>query len=333
MNDMNSKTNKGLGGGRVGSVKRGALGKGLGALIPGKVDSRRDYFECPISRIKPAPDQPRRTFDERSISELAESISRTGIIQPLVVRQDGGDYRLIAGERRYRASTKLGLSVVPVVIKDVSPDVAFELALVENIQREDLNPVEEAEAYQRLMNLREYTQEALAESLGKSRSTVANTLRLLKLVPEVQDRVVRGELSSGAARAILAVPEEAQASVAEAAVEHAMNVRQLEAVARRVKGGAGPAEALEAELSPAAEGRAPAPSPRQRQKHKAPRKIKETPLEDRAALADELMEIFATQVDFYEEEGNPEAGSIEIIFEDSKELGRIVALLRQLDRG
>jgi ParB family chromosome partitioning protein len=328
---MTSKTNKLLGAGRVGNAKRGALGKGLGALIPGKVESRRDYFECPIARIKPAPDQPRRTFDESSIAELAESISRTGIIQPLVVRQDGSDYRLIAGERRYRASTKLGLTVVPVVIKDVSPDVAFELALVENIQREDLNPVEEAEAYQRLMAARGYTQEALAECLGKSRSTVANMMRLLKLDREVQERVVRGELSSGAARAILALPQEVQADVATAAVEEAMNVRQLEAVARRVKGGADPAEALRAELAPVVQDRAPAPQPRPRGKKKNRRPIaKEAPLDDRAALADELMEIFATQVDFYEEEGNPDAGSIEIIFENPKELERIVLLLRHL---
>ena len=129
---------------RLGNAKRGALGKGLGALIPSKVASERNFFECPIARIKPSPTQPRRTFDEGSLEELAESIRCSGIIQPLVVRQDGADYRLIAGERRFRASKKLGLTVVPVVIKDVSPDEAFELALVENIQREDLNPVEEA---------------------------------------------------------------------------------------------------------------------------------------------------------------------------------------------
>jgi ParB family transcriptional regulator, chromosome partitioning protein len=230
---------------------RKALGRGLGALIPGKAATeRRDYFACPIARIRRTPDQPRQHFDEDALRELSESIAASGLIQPLVVRQDGADYRLIAGERRLRAVTLLGLETVPVVIKDVSPDEAFEIALVENIQRQDLNPVEEALAYERLMKDRGYTQDQLAARVGKSRSAVANTLRLLKLETAIQARVASGELSGGAARALLSLPDPAaQADVADVAVQQSLTVRQLESVARRVRDGNAVAQAVGAELS------------------------------------------------------------------------------------
>ncbi len=321
------------------SMKRGALGKGLGALIPGKAESQRDYFECPIARIKPAPDQPRRRFDEQSLNELAESIARSGIIQPLVVRQDGADYRLIAGERRWRASQKAGLTVVPVVIKDVDPDIAFELALIENIQREDLNPVEEAEAYQRLMTLRGYTQEVLAESLGKSRSTIANTLRLLNLDAAVQESVAAGDLSSGAARAILGLSSADQPRAAQAAVEQGMTVRQLEAVVRRVKAGAELNQAIQNELSdepaPAATAAlsTPEPPPTRPARHTAPSPRSAEPqqtlgLFDRVAAARAVATALAARVDVFDDEEG-QSGSIEIFFKNDEDLARIVALIKR----
>ncbi|MBH23599.1 MAG: chromosome partitioning protein ParB [Myxococcales bacterium] len=248
------------GGALGGSSSKGrkALGKGLGALIP-NVSSKRDYFECEIERIKPDSEQPRRHMDPEGIEELSESIKASGLIQPLIVRQDGADYRLIAGERRWRAANKAGLKTVPVVIKDVDRDEAFELALVENIQREDLNPLEEAQAYQRLMDLRSYTQDALAKRLGRSRPSVANTLRLLKLPLPVRDAVSAGELSEGAARAVLSLPEaEQQIELSERAMAEGLSVRAIEAISRSVKDGLDPEAAIAAVLDPPAEPTPPA---------------------------------------------------------------------------
>ncbi|MEO1269463.1 MAG: ParB/RepB/Spo0J family partition protein [Myxococcota bacterium] len=250
-----------LGGGNAKGRK--ALGRGLGALIP-NVSSKRDYFECEIERIKPDIEQPRRHMDPEGIAELSESIKASGLIQPLIVRQDGADYRLIAGERRWRAANKAGLKTVPVVIKDVDRDEAFELALVENIQREDLNPLEEAQAYQRLMDMRSYTQDALAKRLGRSRPSVANTLRLLKLPGPVRNAVSAGDLSEGAARAVLSLPSEGQQiALCTRAIEDSLSVRSIEAIARKVKQGLTLDEATAAVLEPAPKPSAPQPSPEQ----------------------------------------------------------------------
>lgn len=321
-------------------MKRGALGKGLGALIPNKTAEKRDYFECPVTRIKATPNQPRKRFEQEALTELAESIKRSGIIQPLVVRQDGADYRLIAGERRLRASRLIGLTTVPVVIKDVDPDESFELALIENIQREDLNPIEEAEAYQRLMGMRDYTQETLAESLGKSRSTIANTLRLLNLSEPVTELIAQGELSSGAARAILSLPDtEVQEAAADAAVREGMTVRQLEAVARRVKNGDALQSALKAELG-GDEDAAPAPEPeprprstaRQRQRQRAEdaaEPLDPASLPPRAEVAAELSALLnGAEVDVHDDEES--GGSIEIFFEDDAQLAALLTSLRRL---
>lgn len=240
-----------LGSGNASSPGRNALGKGLNALIPGKTSSRKEYFECPLDRILPTQDQPRRTFDHEAIKELAESIRVSGLIQPLVVRQDGTHFRLIAGERRFRAARSLKLERVPVVIKDVDESEAYELALVENIQRQDLNPLEEAEAYKRLMDMRNYTQEALAQRIGRSRPAIANTLRLLKLDASLRDMVINGELTEGAARSLLALPNKAQRTlVADAVRDHNLSVRQIESIARSVKQGADPEDAIQAEVNP-----------------------------------------------------------------------------------
>jgi ParB family chromosome partitioning protein len=234
-------------------AKRRALGRGLGALLPGGPAQRvaspaadpnvhpraRTYFQAGIEDIHPAPDQPRKRFAEAELEELAQSIRAHGIIQPLIVRarSDGG-FVLIAGERRWRAAQRAGLPQVPVVVQDISPKESFERALVENLQRADLNPMEEAEAYARLVSEHGYTQEQVAERVGKERSTVANSLRLLKLPPSVRQKVEEGALSMGHARALLALESVADIEVVSRQVAaRGLSVRATEALIRqRLKG-------------------------------------------------------------------------------------------------
>ena len=197
------------------STQKKGLGRGLSALIPSapetKVESRdqRSMSETDVDRIKPSPFQPRRSFDEAKIEELAASIRNQGIIQPLVVRPKGDGFELIAGERRWRAAMKAGLSRVPVVVRDASDHEALQLALVENLQREDLNPIEEASGYRRLQEEFHWSQEEMAEKVGKSRPAIANSLRLLALPAEVQQEVSGGNLPAGQARALLGLHTEA----------------------------------------------------------------------------------------------------------------------------
>ncbi|HHY46257.1 MAG TPA: ParB/RepB/Spo0J family partition protein [Firmicutes bacterium] len=219
-------------------VKRG-LGKGLRALIPeeGEV-SREQVSEVPINSIKSNPYQPRRQFDEERLQELVESIKNYGIVQPLVVRPVEGGYQLVVGERRWRAAIRAGLTVVPVVVRDVSDLEMVELALIENLQREDLTPIEQAEAYQRLINEFGLTQEELAEVLGRSRPSIANTMRLLNLPPEVQENVSRGTLTMGHARALLALAtSELQVEIARLVISRDLSVRQTEELVRKALAG------------------------------------------------------------------------------------------------
>lgn len=216
--------------------------------------ARREFFLCPIEEIRPSRDNPRQRFDEQRLQELADSIRAQGLVQPLVVRlldaaelkQDqlrsdaGGSFVLIAGERRWRAAQRAGLKEVPVVVKDVSATQAFELALVENLQREDLNPIEEAEAYRRLSDEFGYTQEELARRVGRERATVANSLRLLKLPDKVRDQVAGQKLSMGHARALLGLEDpERMAETAERVVAKELSVRQTEDLVRRSQREAG----------------------------------------------------------------------------------------------
>ncbi len=193
--------------------KRG-LGRGLSALIPSAAEPQIDKhaeptsFEVAVDRITPSPFQPRRSFDEGKIEELAASIRNQGIIQPLVVRPRGSDYELIAGERRWRAAIKAGLSRVPVVVRSANDHEALQLALVENLQREDLNPIEEAAGYRRLQEEFRWSQEEMAEKVGKSRPAIANALRLLALPAEVQQELSAGNLPAGQARALLGLHTE-----------------------------------------------------------------------------------------------------------------------------
>lgn len=215
------------------------LGRGLDALLPAAPPTSnygdKGVFTCGVEKIVPQKGQPRRHFEPQALAELAQSIKEHGLIEPIVVRRIGtsGTFEIIAGERRWRAAQKAGLKDILVVVKDVSPADAFELAIVENVQREDLGAIELAEAYDRLLREHGYTQESLATRLGKDRSTIANTLRLLKLPPRVRDKVVSGELSEGHARALLgAADANAIAELAEKVLRGKLSVRQTEALVR-----------------------------------------------------------------------------------------------------
>ncbi len=215
-------------------IGQSRLGRGLNSLITApEADASDVYFECEIREISPMPGQPRRHFDDARLNELAASVAESGVIQPLVVRERAsGGYELIAGERRWRAAQLAGLSTVPVVVRDVADRDAFAFALVENIQREDLNPIEEAMAYDHLLNEYGLTQQELARRVGRGRPTIANSLRLLQLSDTVRELVAEGSLSAGLARAVLSIPEEFRQSFASQAVEEGWSVRRAEREAR-----------------------------------------------------------------------------------------------------
>ena len=223
-------------------MERKALGKGLSSLIPG--GSRQEEFsqdqrfkEIALEDIIPNPSQPRKLFSKETLDELAASIEEKGILQPLVVRHlGGGKYELVAGERRLRAAQQAGLTSVPAFIKEIKDDEMLELALIENIQREDLNPIEEALAYRDLLSKFQYTQDELARRLGKDRSSIANALRLLKLPDEIRDYVINGSLSMGHARALLSVEDkDQQIQIAKDIIENQLSVREIENLIKRLR--------------------------------------------------------------------------------------------------
>jgi len=223
------------------SVKRKkiALGKGLGALIPDietEHENKKDYFYCDTDLIRPNRFQPRRRFTDKNLAELSESIKTQGILQPLLVRQDKTGYELITGERRLRAAKRAGLSQVPVLIKRVNDDKLLEMAIVENIQREDLNPIEEAEAYHRLISQLKLTQDQASARVGKSRSAVANFLRLRQLPDQIKAGITDGTLSMGHARALLGAETSAQQLAAwRSVVSKKLSVRETEALVKRLR--------------------------------------------------------------------------------------------------
>ena len=215
------------------------LGKGLGALLGDFSEEPLEqsaYRELPIYKVEPNPDQPRREFDEEELQALADSITVHGVIQPLTVREmPNGYYQIIAGERRWRAARIAGLSDVPVVVIEADDKKAMELALIENLQRQDLNPVEEAMGYQSLIEEYGLTQEETAERVGKSRPAVANTLRLLSLTPEVLEKLKIGQLTAGHARAILTLKsEKKQLEAAQKIIALALSVRQAETLCKNM---------------------------------------------------------------------------------------------------
>lgn len=216
-------------------AKRQGLGKGLEKLFSeNDTEGMVSTNTLPLSEIVPNKDQPRKTFDEAALDELADSIRQHGILQPLLVRPIAtGGYQLVAGERRWRASKRAGLKDVPVVVKELTDTETMEIAIIENLQREDLNPIEEAEGLQALIDKCGFTQEQVAVSVGKSRSAIANSLRLLKLPPEVRDMAKNGEISAGHARALLAFDNEALIyEAAQNIVKNKMTVRDIERLAK-----------------------------------------------------------------------------------------------------
>jgi ParB family chromosome partitioning protein len=224
--------------------KRPALGKGLSALIPDAPDVRHAPVEADIDKLSPNELQPRGAVDEARLQELAQSIRAHGLIQPIVVRRAGERFQIVAGERRWRAAKMAGLLRVPIVVRDVPPGEKsqLELALIENIQREDLNPIDEALAYRRLADQFQLTQEEIAAAVGKDRASIANHLRLLRLPDEVRKSVAEGRLSMGHARALLALPSEAdQRRVAHEVIARSLSVRETEASIRKFIDAAAPA--------------------------------------------------------------------------------------------
>lgn len=291
------------------------LGKGLGALIP----EHQQYFDSsrnpadvgdnitivPLSRLKPNPDQPRKTFPDGSIEELAESIRKHGLLQPIIAEPSGGgEYIIVAGERRFRAALKAGLTDIPVIQRSVSAEKRLQLSLIENIQREDLNPMEEARAYHSLMELTGYTQEQVAEAVGKNRSTVANALRLLRLSEAMQAAVRDGTISAGHARSLLAVSDEgAREALFVRIVAEGLSVRQAEQAVQ--------------ELTAPGAGKHAGKGKKARKRDSAGESLEP----DLRALRELLIERFGTKVEI---RGDMESGSITIEYYSSDDLQRIV---------
>lgn len=216
--------------------KRG-LGKGLGALIPENEDEvQNSVIEIKITDIEPNEKQPRRKFNDESLANLSESIKEHGVVQPIIVRKIGNGYQIIAGERRWRASRLAGKKTIPAIIKDYSNLQVMEIALIENLQREDLNSIEEALAYKSLIEEYKLTQEEISKRIGKSRPAIANSLRLLQLPQKIKDMIAEGKISQGHARALLAIEEEKkQLEIAERIIDQQLNVRQIERLAKDTK--------------------------------------------------------------------------------------------------
>lgn len=215
-------------------AKKAALGKGLNALFTETAaeSGSEPEVSLPIASIVRNPDQPRKSFDETQLSELSDSIKQNGVLQPILVRKKGDKYEIVAGERRYQASKLAGLKEIPAIIRDIDDAEVFQLALIENLQRSDLTPIEEARGYRQLLDTKGLTQEGLAKILSKSRSAIANTLRLMDLPQEVQDLMEEGQITAGHARAILAVPtEEGRIKLAQKVVAENLTVRQTENLA------------------------------------------------------------------------------------------------------
>jgi len=282
--------------------KRGGLGRGLSALIPGAVEEGGSgLLEIPIQGVTPNPKQPRTHFDEETIDSLAASIREVGVLQPIVVRRAQGGYELIAGERRLRAAKKAGLATIPAVIRDSEDADTLREAIIENIHREDLGPIELAEAFRSLLDDLGLKQETLAERLGVSRSHIANTIRLLQLSPAVQQLLADGKITAGHARALLGMPDaEAQATLALRAAAQGLSVREVEELVRVF-----------------VDGPPPKPEP-------APGAPKEAPSRDTAMAEVEeiLSEQLATRVQI---EFTKKRGRVVIEFGSADDLERIVS--------
>lgn len=223
-------------------IQNKALGRGLSALIPLKeadLGTQEKVLQIPISQIRTSKYQPRTEFDEKKLNELVSSIKEKGVVQPVLVRKSPDGYELIAGERRLRAVKNLGVERIPAIVKDVNDVDMLEMALIENIQREELNPIEEARAFQRFVNDFNFTQEKIAQVLGKDRSTIANTIRLLALPKKIQDFVSKNLITAGHAKAILSLPTETeQLRVSNIIIKKGLSVREAENLVNKRSSGA-----------------------------------------------------------------------------------------------
>lgn len=291
-------------------MEKKGLGRGLSALIPGSDSPQGGVTEIPIESIGLNPWQPRRSMDETTLKELTESIQRFGVIQPIVVRRDGeGRYQLIAGERRLRASRQAGLKDIPAIIRESKDQESLELALIENIQREDINPLDAAVAYRRLMDEFNLSQEEIAERVGKSRSAVANTIRLLQLPASVQALLEQRKISEGHARAVLQIQNpNAQLLVAEDIARRGCSVREAERLARNWA-----VEALGPAAKPGGVSRETSTS--------ADTEVMETHL---VAVEEQLKQLFGTRVRVSIAK---DRGKIEIEFYGEDDLNRILSLV------
>jgi ParB family chromosome partitioning protein len=278
--------------------KRKALGKGLSALIP-DVESlgatEGVFFQCPIEAIEPNPYQPRKEFFQEEMAELVRSVKEKGVLTPILVSRTDQGYRLIAGERRWRAAQKAGLKTIPVVVRESTPLESLELALIENIHRKDLNPLEEALAYKKWLEDSHTTQEALAKRVGKDRSTIANMLRLLTLPKDIQKDLIEGRLSMGHARVIAGLKDPAQQKkIRDAVIRRSLSVRQVETMATK-------------------SGRI----------HR-PKSLKPRPDPYLESLADDLKRSLGTKVEITKQ-GN--GGRITVYFYSNEELDRLLDVL------
>jgi ParB family chromosome partitioning protein len=278
--------------------KRG-LGRGLGALLSATPTEGESLIEIPVDQIEANPHQPRKDFDFKSLGELAASIKASGMIQPVIVRRHADGYQLIAGERRWRAARQAGLERIPALVRDATDAQSLELALIENLLREDLNPMEEAEAYQKLLAQFSWTQEELAQRIGKDRSSIANCLRLLKLPAEIQADLRGGRLTMGHARALLALPTDAeQLRLRDEILAHDWSVRATEDSVRAAE-----------ELA---------------RKRGAPVKRARRRSAELAALEEALQRALMTRVRIV---GNDRTGKIEVVYASADELERLSELL------
>jgi ParB family transcriptional regulator, chromosome partitioning protein len=215
--------------------RTGALGRGLSSLIPQRATSDAAVVDVPLARVRPNPYQPRRHMDDQGLQELAASIREHGVLQPVLVTETLDGYQLIAGERRVRASRLVGLERIPALVRQLASRDQLEVALVENVQRADLDPIEEALAYRQLMDEFGLTQEQVSDRVGKARATIANTLRLLDLHADVQTAIVNGGISEGHGRALAGLPPEGQAHVLKTVLAQSLSVRQTEELVRRLR--------------------------------------------------------------------------------------------------
>jgi ParB family chromosome partitioning protein len=277
-------------------VQKRGLGRGLAALIPGADGAGATSLEIPLAELESNPLQPRRHFDQAALEELASTIKAHGVLTPVVVRRSAGGYQIVAGERRIRAARLAGLTRVPAIVREASNAQALEMALVENLQREDLNPLEAAEAYQRLIEEFGLTQEEVAQRVGRDRSSVANALRLLRLPRRIREDIAAGSLSEGHARALLGLERQAdQLKARDRIVAKGLSVRAAEALVRRLKRGDGKG---------------------------APRPAAANP--NLQALEEQLRQVLGTKVRIAR---TGPGGTIEISFFSDEDLTRLVELL------